>query len=119
MTNIRQDVDKLQEEVARLTEKLGEVEDAQAAFWKRIRNMLRKYRAAILRLEIGDSGEKWHAGFEYTRGTRLRVPKLMPLVLREWSEYYESKISRFVRTDSLAGDKEIVSGVRNGIPPVV
>lgn len=113
MPNIQQDVYQLQQDVAELRRELRNVSEQQNKFWATIQNMLKRYRAAILRLEVGDSGEKWHTGPNYTRGSRLRIPSC-PLVLRTWKEV-RSPDPRYVHTDPLATE-EIVSGRRDGIP---
>lgn len=113
MPNIQQDVYQLKEDVAELRRELVNVSDQQNRFWASIQNMLKRYRAAILRLEVGDSGEKWHTGPTYTRGSRLKIPSC-PEVLRTWKEV-RARDPQNVHADSLATE-EIVSGRRNGIP---
>ena len=67
----------------------------------------RTFRAELTRLSIGASGERWHVGGAYTRGTQLRIPdrpKLLDGISR-----------RAIAKDRLA-DRGLIRDGRNGIP---
>lgn len=115
MPNIPQDVWQLQKDVDELRAEMAELRERQEGFWRRIRYMLRSYRAAILRLEVGDSGERYHVGYAYTLGSRLRIPTRVPRILAEWKSMNPKWERRDSHKDSLAFE-EVVSGPRHGIP---
>jgi hypothetical protein len=118
MSNLAQDVLQLKEEVAEL--KAGFEEERAARrhdFW-RIIWKLRRFRAAIIRLEDGISGERWHKGREYTRGSRLLIPG-KPFLLefkqknRAVSGFRSPQRSNAYKSIT---DEDILNGRRNGLP---
>lgn len=70
----------------------------------------RKFRAEIIRLKTGESGERWVVGNAYTRGSYLSVPRKPDILLEV--------MTMPIRSDTM-GDKELRDGSRNGIPPTV
>jgi hypothetical protein len=112
---------QLQKEVADLREQLEtERKERKHQFWQVVWK-LRRYRAAIIRLEQGVSGERWHVGREYTRGTRLLLPGKPKLLVERLAMTRPSgkqpESPSAVR--DLLRDEDICRGVRNGIPASV
>ncbi len=119
MSQIHQDVYQLQEEVRELRERLEAHETATGKMWNRVLYKLRIFRAEIIRLSNGESGERWHVGPEYVRGSRLRIPG-MPRLLKEFlavdlTQDGKPKYRQTVSIDPMA-DKDILDGARRGIP---
>lgn len=110
MSNLPQIIEDLQRRVADLEVRLEESDRARLNERERNLYRYRKFRVAIIRLETGASGERWHVGGGYVRGSRLRIP-IRPPVLDEG----------YIRPPNPhpLDDKELINGGRNGIPATV
>lgn len=118
MANFHHDLLQLRNEVAELRVQLDQEREDRKKQWWRIVWKLRRFRAAIIRLERGWSGERWHVGREYTRGSWILIPGI-PDKLTRWktdrspgSKHQGSPTANI----DLLSDEDICSGRRNGIP---
>ncbi len=124
--NIAQAVLELIDQVAELQKDLEEEQAARKHLEGKFLYRLRKHRAEIIRLQCGESGEKWHSGPVYTRGSRLRIPG-RPQLLRWRMANCKGKRDRIRRNDPSSQQFDRIineeSGrdgeCRNGVPTLV
>lgn len=105
--NIQQIVAKLGQRVDKLEEENTELR----ALVKKIRNVSdwrhKRFRAELIRLSVGASGERWHVGGAYTRGSRIRIPS-RPKIL--------DMIPRRVRAKDRLEERSFINDRLHGIP---
>lgn len=125
-SSIARQLTDLREKIALQSDRIDELERGQATHEREFSKIhyrlvvrFRKIRAAIMRLEVGESGEKWHVGPAYTQGSRLRIPE-KPQRLREMQAApgYGFEGPKYKAKDELA-DEELLDDRRNGIPRTV
>ena len=124
--NIPQAVLELMDQVAKLQKDLEEERKARVHLEGKFLYRLRKHRAEIIRLQCGESGEKWHSGPVYTRGSRLRIPG-RPQLLRWRIKHCRGRRDRILRNDPSSQQFDRIineeSGRdgerRNGVPTLV
>ncbi len=107
----------LEATVERLTDQLeAECTGRRRQFYF-IQRALQRQLSLITRLETGASGELWHVGGTYTRGTRLRIPPKPP-VLKAMQEAGKSKRTRpeSLLLQEIRAEEE-KNGVRHELPP--
>ncbi len=124
--NIPQAVLKLLDQVEQLRKDLEEETAARKHLEGKFLYRLRKHRAEIIRLQCGESGEKWHSGPVYTLGSRLRIPG-RPQLLRWRMANDKGRRTRIRRNDPSSQQFDRIineeSGRdgerRNGVPTLV
>lgn len=124
--NIPQAVFELQGLVKKLQEDLEEERKARRHLEMKFLYRLRKHRAQIIRLQTGESGEKWHTGHVYTLGSRLKIPG-RPQLLRWRMKHIKGRPDRIRRSDPSSQQFDRIineeSGRdgerRNGVPTLV